>query len=93
MKLKKQSDGHFYLHNEDGKPLICPHQDAGTEIRIEPAKLQGQQPKQFIDKRHMPCGSWCALFRMDKGKADNLKLIRQHCNSSGAIQTQVIVKG
>jgi len=87
MKLKKQSDGHFYLHNEDGKPLICPHQDAGTEIRIEPAKLQTQQPKQFIDKRHMPCGSWCALFSFfPSGKRQNHFKVCQLCSDRSGFE-------
>jgi len=83
MKLKKQPDGHFYLHSDSGQPLICPHQDAGTEIRIEQPKLQGQQPKQFIDKRHMICGSWCALFYHHVNE-DNRTLYMQKCMASGS---------
>jgi hypothetical protein len=82
MKLKKNPENnHYYLHNNNDQPLICPHQDAGTEIRIEQPKLQGQQPKQFIDKRHMPCGSWCALFRL-RNTQDKLHFVDQECGDS-----------
>lgn len=69
MNLKKHpSDGHYYLHTDQGQPLICPHQDNGTEIIVEPNRLQpNQPPKQTIQKQHMVCGTWCALFRAETG--------------------------
>lgn len=66
MKLKKNpSDNHYYLHSDQDQPLICPHQDQGTEVVITPNKLQpNMPPKQEIIKKHLVCGSWCALFSL-----------------------------
>jgi hypothetical protein len=85
MILKKNPDnGYYFLHNENDQPLLCPHQDLGNEVQLIESKLQGQQPKQLISKRHMNCGNHCALFRWSQTAAP--KYADQLCASKSIIR-------
>ena len=70
--LKKMKDGYTYLHR-DGQPLICPHQLPQQEIK------QGLGGQEVIIKKQ-GCGSYCALFSIDKDMIKPLVQVSLECS-------------